>query len=258
MTLPFVTLAFALCCGVVLWLVSLRLTDVSIIDIFWGPGIAAMVDIAAWMTPEQGERGVLALILVNAWGLRLALHIGLRHRGEDRRYATMRQKFGPRWWWWSFFQVFLLQIILIWLLPAPLQATLRPGPPLGLLDGIGAALAAGGLFFEAVADTQLARFQRDPVNKGRVLERGLWGLSRHPNYFGETLLWWGFFLIGFAASANWWLLLSPLAMTLLLLKVSGVSLMEEKMEDRRPGYAAYKREVSAFLPWFRTPSPPRR
>lgn len=256
MTAALVTLAFAMLLGVLLWLVSLRLRDVSIIDIAWGPAIAMMVDIAAWMAPWPGKRAFLALILVNAWGLRLAVHIGRRHRGEDRRYAAMRQKFGRNWWWWSFFQVFLLQVILIWLLPAPLQAAVRPGAPLGWLDIAGAVLAVGGMIFEAVADAQLARFQRDPASKGQVLDRGLWALSRHPNYFGETVLWWGFFLLGFAASGNGWLLLSPIVMTLLLLKVSGVSLMEEKMEERRPAYAAYKREVSAFVPWLRKPSPP--
>ena len=246
-------LALALVCSTLLWLASLRLKDVSIIDIFWGPGIAVMVDIAAWTAPGAGNRAFLALFLVNAWGLRLALHIGLRHKGEDRRYAAMRQKFGRNWWWWSFFQVFLLQVILICLLPAPLRAAVRPGAPLGWLDAAGTGLAVAGLAFEAVADTQLARFQRDPASRGKVLDRGLWALSRHPNYFGETLLWWGFFLLGFSASGNGWLLLSPLAMTFLLLKVSGVSLMEERMEERRPAYAAYTRQVSAFIPWFRKP-----
>lgn len=260
MTAPFVTLAVALGGGMSLWLISLRLRDVSIIDIFWGPGIAAMVDIAAWMGPQPNIRGFLALLLVNSWALRLALHIGLRHQCEDRRYAAMRQKFGRRWWWRSLFQVFLLQVILIFLLPAPLQAAVWPGAPLGPLDLIGAGLALAGLSFEAVADAQLARFQKHDASKGLVLDTGLWAISRHPNYFGEAMLWWGFFLMGFAASANWWLLLSPLAMTLLLLNVSGVSLMEDGVEERRPAYAAYKRRVSAFVPWFprktSMPSPP--
>jgi steroid 5-alpha reductase family enzyme len=250
MTAPLTTLAFALGCGVLLWLVSLRLKDVSIIDIFWGPGIAAMVDITAWIAPLGGIRAFLVLLLVNAWALRLSLHIGLRHHGEDRRYAAMRQKFGPQWWWRSFFQIFLLQVILIWLLPAPPLAAIRPGAPLGLLDGLGAGLALAGMLFEAVADAQLARFQKDRSNKGKVLDTGLWSLSRHPNYFGEATLWWSFFLIGFAAGGNWWLVLSPLAITVLLLKVSGVSLMEEGVEERRPAYADYKRRVSAFVPWF--------
>jgi len=253
MTPALVTLGVALAAGVLLWLLSLRLKDVSIIDIFWGPGIAAMVDIAAWMAPLGHKRAFLALILVNAWALRLSLHIGLRHDGEDRRYAAMRQKFGRRWWWWSFFQVFLLQTILIWLLPAPLQAAVGPGPELGILDGVGLGLALAGLLFEAIADAQLARFRRDGAGTGKVLDTGLWAFSRHPNYFGECLLWWGFFLLGFAAAGNWWLLLSPLAVTLLLLKVSGVSLMEDGVEERRPAYADYKRRVSAFVPWFRKP-----
>ena len=125
MIAPLATLLFALSCGVLLWLLSLRLKDVSIIDIFWGPGIAAVVDISALLGPAPGMRSFLVLFLVNGWALRLALHIWARHRGEDHRYGAMRKTFGPRWWWWSFFQVFLLQIILIWFLPVPLVAALR-------------------------------------------------------------------------------------------------------------------------------------
>src|SRR5690348_14855844 len=165
MTAPLVTLAVALAAAVLLWLLSLRLKDASIVDIAWGPGVAAMVDITAWLAPAGPKRAFLALILVNVWALRLALHVGLRHRGEDRRYAAMRQKFGPRWWWWSFIQVFLLQVVLIWLLPAPLQAAVRPGPDLGPWDIAGAGLALAGLLFEAVADAQLARFQREAGNR---------------------------------------------------------------------------------------------
>jgi steroid 5-alpha reductase family enzyme len=247
---PVATLVFGLGCSVLLWLVSLRLRDVSIIDIFWGPGIALMVDLHAWLAGAAGMRAWLAIFLVNLWGLRLAAHIGARHHGEDHRYGAMRKKFGPRWWWWSFFQVFLLQIILIWFLPAPLVAAVRSGAlPLTWLDFAGAALAVTGLVFETVADWQLARFQRDPANKGQVMDRGLWGLSRHPNYFGEAVMWWGFFLIGFAGSGAWWIMLSPAIITLLLLKVSGVTLMEDGIAERRPAYAAYKQRVSAFVPW---------
>jgi steroid 5-alpha reductase family enzyme len=254
MTEAMVTLLAGLGCGVILWLVSLRLRDVSIIDIFWGPGIALMVNLHAWLSDAAGMRAWLAIFLVNLWALRLALHIGSRHRGEDHRYGAMRQKFGARWWWWSFFQVFLLQIILIWFLPAPLVAAVRTSAlPLTWLDLAGAGLALGGLTFEAVADWQLTRFRRDTANRGQVMDRGLWGLSRHPNYFGDSVMWWGFFLIGLAGSGAWWTLLSPLIMTLLLLKVSGVTMMEDTIAERRPAYAEYKRRVSAFIPW-----PPKR
>jgi steroid 5-alpha reductase family enzyme len=147
-------------------------------------------------------------------------------------------------------QVFLLQAILIWFIPATLvAAVLYSRVPMGWLDYLGIAVAACALIFEALADSQLAAFRADPANQGRVMDGGLWGWSRHPNYFGEAAMWWGYFAIGFAASHMWWLLLSPLLITFLLLQVSGVSLMEETMDARRPGYAEYKRRVSAFVPW---------
>jgi steroid 5-alpha reductase family enzyme len=247
-------LLFAVSAGVVLWLVSLRTRDVSIIDIFWGPGVAGVVDIAAAVSHASGPRTSAVLLLVNLWAIRLAAHIWARHKGEDHRYAAMRTKIGRNWWWMSLFQVFLLQAILIWFIPAPLvAAVLYSRVPMGWLDYLGVAVAACALVFEALADSQLAAFRADPANKGRVMDRGLWAWSRHPNYFGEAAMWWGYFAIGFAASHMWWLLLSPLLITFLLLQVSGVSLMEETMDERRPGYADYKRRVSAFVPWPRKP-----
>ncbi|MES2473647.1 MAG: DUF1295 domain-containing protein [Pseudomonadota bacterium] len=250
MTAPLWGLVFVAGSAVVLWLISLRTRDVSIIDIFWAPGIAGVVNIAAFLAQPSGTRVSAALFLVNLWAVRLAAHIFARHQGEDHRYAAMRRQFGPRWWWWSLVQVFLLQAILMWFIAAPLVAVmLSSRAHMAVLDYLGVGIAAIGLLFEALADVQLARFRLDPRNKDKVMDRGLWGWSRHPNYFGEAVLWWGFFLIGFAASGAWWLILSPLVVTLLLLKVSGVTLMEDRIEDRRPAYADYKRRVSAFLPW---------
>ncbi|HSS12373.1 MAG TPA: DUF1295 domain-containing protein, partial [Rhizomicrobium sp.] len=158
------------------------------------------------------------------------------------------------WWWISLIQVFLLQAILIWFVPAPLvSAVLLSHRPLLWLDYAGIGVAGLGLAFEALADFQLSSFRLDPANKGKVMDKGLWGWSRHPNYFGEAVLWWGFFAIGFAASHMWWLILSPLLVTGLLLQVSGVALMEETIAQRRPGYDDYKRRVGAFVPW-----PPRK
>ncbi len=254
MTAPLWGLAFVVGSATLLWLISLRIRDVSIIDIFWGPGIAGVVDIAALLGQSSGSRTSAALFLVNLWAVRLAAHIFARRSlpesgGEDHRYAAMRRQFGPRWWW-SLVQVFLLQAILMWFIAAPLVAVMLSGrAPMGILDYLGVAIAATGLLFEALADVQLARFRLNPHNKDKVMDRGLWRWSRHPNYFGESVLWWGFFLIGFSASGAWWLILSPLVVTLLLLQVSGVTLMEDKIEDRRPAYADYKRRVSAFLPW---------
>jgi steroid 5-alpha reductase family enzyme len=247
-------LVFAISAALVLWLVSLRTRDVSIVDIFWGLGIAGIVDIAAWVGQAGGTRTSAVLFLVNLWGLRLAAHIWARHKGEDHRYAAMRVKFGMKWWWLSLIQVFLLQAILIWFVPAPLvAAVLYSRMPIGWLDYLGIAVAALALLFEALADFQLAAFRADPANKGKVMDRGLWGWSRHPNYFGEALMWWGYFAIGFGASHMWWLILSPVLVTFLLLQVSGVALMEHEMDDRRPGYGAYRQRVSAFVPM-----PPRK
>ncbi len=251
---PMWGLAFALGASFLLWLASLRLRDVSIIDIFWGPGIAGVVDIAAVLGHAGGPRASAALFLVNIWAIRLAAHILSRRSsveggGEDHRYGAMRQAYGARWWWQSLFQVFFLQAILIWFVPAPLvAATLSSRAPLGPLDYIGIAIAALALVFEAIADFQLAAFRADPANKGQVMDRGLWGWSRHPNYFGEAMMWWGYFIIGWAASHQWWIILSPMLITVLLLKVSGVSLMETDIAERRPAYAEYKRRVSAFVP----------
>jgi steroid 5-alpha reductase family enzyme len=243
-------LVFALSAGVILWLVSLRTRDVSIVDIFWGLGVAGVVDIAAFVGQAGGSRTSAVLFLINLWGLRLAAHIWARHKGEDHRYAAMRQKFGAKWWWLSLIQVFLLQAILIWFVPAPLvAAVLYSHIPMGWLDYAGIAVAAVALLLESLADFQLAAFRDDPANKGKVMDRGLWGWSRHPNYFGEALIWWGYFAVGFGASHQWWLILSPVLITFLLLQVSGVTLMEEKMDERRPGYAEYRRRVSAFIPW---------
>lgn len=251
---PIWGLVFVLSASVLLWLLSLRLKDASIADIFWGPGIAGVVNITAWTGGGGGMRASAVLVLVNLWAFRLAAHIWARHKGEDRRYAEMRRHYGASWWWLSLIQVFLLQAILIWFIPAPLVAALLYSHmPAGWMDYAGIGLAAAGLICETLADTQLATFRIDPANRSRVMDRGLWAWSRHPNYFGEVLLWWGFFLIGYGASHQTWLLLSPILVTVLLLKVSGISPMEENITVRRPGYAEYRRRVSVFVPW-----PPKR
>jgi len=225
------------------------------VDIAWAPAFAVVAWLsAAW--PPTG-RGTLVLAVVSLWAMRLGLHIALRHDGEDRRYAAMRQKHGARWWWWSFFQVFLLQALLVWVISWPVRQSVAAPAPWNALDSVGAVMAAGGFLFEMVADRQLTRFRADPGNAGRVMDRGLWAWSRHPNYFGDALMWWGLFVAGFAATGAWWPAVSPLAMTVLLLRVSGVTLLEEDIGERRPGYAAYIRRTSAFVPWPPTSTPPR-
>ena len=146
-----------------------------------------------------------------------------------------------------------MQALLLWVISWPLQAALSHAAPLGALDMLGMAMAVLGIAIEALADAQLTRFRADPHSRGLVLDRGLWAWSRHPNYFGDFLLWWGFFLLGISAGGPWWTILGPIAMSALLIHYSGAGLMEDTIKDRRPGYADYVRRTSLFLPW-----PPRR
>jgi steroid 5-alpha reductase family enzyme len=191
-------------------------------------------------------------ILVTIWGLRLTTHILTRNwgKGEDFRYRKWRAENGSRWWWKSYFQVFLLQGLLLWVISAPLLVAQYSGAPdrLTVIDAVGVVLWAVGFFFESVGDMQLARFRADPGNKGKVLDTGVWRYTRHPNYFGDSAQWWGFWLIG-ASVGGWWTVFSPILMTLLLLRVSGVALLEKTLETR-PGYKEYIEGTSAFVPWF--------
>jgi steroid 5-alpha reductase family enzyme len=236
-----------------LWLMSLALRNASIIDTFWGIGFAIIAWIAFTLTP-QGYllRKQLVVGLVTIWGLRLALHIGTRNRGkpEDFRYAKWREGNGPRWWWLSFFQVFLLQGFLMWLISTSIVAAQTSGFPAILtpLDMIGASLWTVGLLIESIGDFQLRRFRADPSNRGKLLTTGLWRFTRHPNYFGEAVVWWGLYVIALAAGF-WWTVFSPILMTFLLTQVSGVAMLERTMRTK-PGYDEYARRTSAFVPWF--------
>jgi steroid 5-alpha reductase family enzyme len=237
-----------------LWLLSLRLRDSSIVDIFWGAGFV----IIAWVTRASATgasaRSALLLALVTLWGLRLAAYLAYRNigKGEDPRYVAMRARHGDKWPLRSLFIVFALQGALMWIISLPVQATLRSPLPeaLGPLDALGALLALAGVFFEGVGDLQLARFKRDPDNRGKVMDRGLWRYTRHPNYFGDFLVWWGLYALALA-SGNPWTVIGPALMSFLLLRVSGVTLLEKSMR-KRPGYDEYVRRTSAFFPW-----PPR-
>jgi len=237
------------------WLVSLALKDCGIVDIFWAPGFAITLWFATYLSPANGNLPVLALhVLVSLWALRLGTHLFLRwrsHQGEDRRYAAMRRSRGPIWWWWSFFQVFVFQGVLMWIISLPLQLAVQlpPTEPIVPLLWIGVALALGGIVIEGVADVQLTAFRRDPSNSDKVMNRGIWGWSRHPNYFGDFTMWWGFYLIALSASLSlWWTILSPLIMSVLLLRVSGVTMLEHNIARRRPEYEHYIRTTSVFVP----------
>ncbi|MBS0264341.1 MAG: DUF1295 domain-containing protein [Planctomycetes bacterium] len=239
-----------------LWLIGTLRRDVSLVDPFWGTGFIIVAAVAAWQNLPLTARGHLLITLVGVWGLRLSLYLLWRNwgHGEDRRYAAMRQHHGVRFWWVSLLTVFVLQALILWFVSLPVQVALvhKSAEPLGLIDLTGTIIWGVGLFFEAVGDGQMARFQADPANAGRVMDRGLWRYTRHPNYFGDFCVWWGLYLVGFAGGAGS-TILSPLIMSILLLKVSGVSLLESTITDRRPEYAAYKQRTSSFFP-----RPPRR
>jgi steroid 5-alpha reductase family enzyme len=242
-------LAASLALAFVVWAGSVPLRDVSIVDIAWGPLVFTVAGVVAWQQP--GPRAPLVLALAAAWALRLAGYIAWRHRGqpEDRRYQEIRARNQPHFAWKSLYLVFGLQGLLAWIVAAPVAAAASStGGAWHPLDAIGCALAVFGLLFEAVADAQLARFKANPENRGQVMRHGLWRYSRHPNYFGECCLWWGLWLIALAAGAGW-TVVSPLLMTVLLLKVSGVTLLERHIATHRPGYDDYVRRTPAFIPW---------
>jgi steroid 5-alpha reductase family enzyme len=242
-----------------LWALSLALKDVSIVDIFWGFGFALVAWVVALHTGFT-PRAMVIVALTSCWALRLGGHIFFRklhEPGEDHRYTSIREKQGASFWWKSLFMIFWLQALLLWLVSWPLQAAVVLSAPIWWLDGLGAALAAGGIILEGVADGQLTRFKADPANKGQVMDKGVWGWSRHPNYFGDFMMWWGFFALGIAAGGPWWIIASPLVMSALLIKYSGAGLMEETIKNRRPGYAEYVRRTSLFVPLPPKKGPPK-
>ena len=237
-----------------LWLVSLLLRDASIVDIFWGSGfILVGAYYAMTVSGAPSLRGLLVLGLVTVWALRLALHIGFRNAGagEDFRYRKWREEAGASFWWISLLKVFLLQAVVLWIVSSPLLlAQLGGWDGVSMLDVLGIALWVFGFLFETVADWQLQRFKKDPASSGQVMRSGLWSVSRHPNYFGEAVLWWGLALLA-VPSGGWLSFVGPLMITFLLLKVSGVAMLDTAMVKRRPGYANYIATTPAFLPSLR-------
>lgn len=231
------------------WAVGTMRDNVGYADRVWSLFFVAAALVYASRLGLQGARTPWLMALVAVWALRLAAYITWRGWGaeEDRRYRDIRERNQPHFALKSLFIVFGLQAVLAWLVSAPLLAGMASRRPLTWLDGAGIALAVFGIVFEAVADRQMQRFQGDPARQGQVMDEGLWRWSRHPNYFGECCVWWGLFLIA-AGAGGWWTVLSPLLMTLLLLKVSGVSLLEKDIGDRRPGYRDYVRSTNAFFP----------
>lgn len=236
-----------------LWLLSLVLRNASVVDIVWGPGFAVVATLAAAVGDADAVRRIIIAALTSCWGLRLGGYIFLRNRGhgEDPRYQAMRRNAGRRFWWFSFIQVFLLQGVLMWLISMPLvwAATSRASA-IAWTAVAGVAVWSAGFMFESVGDWQLARFRADPANHGKVMDSGLWRYTRHPNYFGDALVWWGLFLIAAGAGIGWFTVVSPIIMTVLLVRVSGVALLERSQVRTKPGYRDYIARTSAFVPWF--------
>lgn len=246
-------LAAVLAAAAAAWLVSLWRRDVSIVDSLWSLMILLVLVAYLVLGGAGGERTLLLVSLLGIWALRLSLYITIRNHGqpEDRRYQEIRANNQPNFEFKSLYIVFGLQGFLAWVVCLPVVAAVSGETPLGPLDYLGVAAWAIGMFFEAVGDWQLARFRRSDRSRGQVLDTGLWRYTRHPNYFGEALIWWGFYLFALSAGA-WWALVSPILMTVLLLRVSGVSMLEKDIAERRPAYRDYIRRTNAFLP-----GPPR-
>jgi len=231
------------------WILSLSRRNVSIVDSLWPLMFLLLGGTYALGRGGRDPRALLVLALLALWSLRLCIHITWRNwgHGEDRRYVAIRRRNEPHFAWKSLYLVFGLQVLLAWVISLPLLGALRDGRPLGFLDLAGGLLWLIGFIFEAGGDWQLARFKADPRNRGQVMDRGLWRYTRHPNYFGDFAVWWGFYSFAVAAGAAW-SIAGPLVMSFLLMRVSGVTLLEKDIGERRPGYADYIRRTNAFFP----------
>lgn len=247
-------LAWVMVMMVLVWFMSVRLKDVSIVDIFWGLGFVLIAWRTCLLSDGYALRQFLMTALTTVWGVRLSwyLHGRKRGMGEDPRYTAMREGWGANFWWVSLFTVFTLQGLLLWVIALTLQVGLSAPVPstITLFDRAGFVLWLIGFGFEAVADHQMAHFKKDPANRGKIMRSGLWGYSRHPNYFGEALMWWGIYLIAISVPGSFWTIVSPVLITFLLLKVSGVSLLEKAMLEKGPEYRDYMESTSGFFPWI--------
>ncbi len=239
--------------AVATWLLSLRLKDVSIVDSTWSIMFVAAALVYLLAANDFGFINIAILVLVLVWALRLSIHLTWRNWGEpeDHRYVEIRKKYSPNFAFKSLFIIFLFQAVLAWIISLPLLGAITLGFEQNLLTTtlltLGIMLWIVGMFFETVADYQLARFKSNPSNHRKVMDKGLWKYSRHPNYFGECVIWWGFYLIALSMGA-WWSIISPLIMTWLLLKFSGVVMLEETITKRRPEYEDYVKRTNAFIP----------
>ncbi len=234
------------------FLLALLKKDNSIVDIAWGLGFIGVALLTFILKEGRTSRQIIVSGLILIWGIRLAAHIAIRNkgRGEDFRYAKWRQDWGRWFVLRSYFQVFMLQGVLLCVIATPLLlVNFSDRPDLTAIDFVGIAVWSAGFVFEAGGDFQLKRFKQRPENKGMIITTGLWKYTRHPNYFGESLMWWGIFLLALSVHNGWVAIVSPLALTFLLLRVSGVTLLEKKYIGNKE-YEAYSKRTNAFFPWF--------
>ena len=249
LTLWLYALAALLGVAIVGWLISLPLRNVSLVDTLWSLKFLLCAALYVGLQQAHGPRAWLLLALVAVWALRLSVYITVRNHGhgEDHRYQAIRRNNEPGFAYKSLYIIFGLQAVLAWIISLPLLAAASSAAPLGWFDAFGVLLWATGMVFEAGGDWQLARFKANKANARQVLNRGLWRYTRHPNYFGDFCVWWGFYALALGAG-GWWSLAGPLLMSVLLLKVSGVALLEKDIAQRRPAYAEYIRRTAAFFP----------
>jgi steroid 5-alpha reductase family enzyme len=235
-----------------IFFLALRRKDNSIVDIGWGMGFILVALLTFFRPGPLAARHLLVTALVIVWGMRLSVHLYIRKRGkgEDLRYAQWRRSWGRGFVLRSYFQIFILQGVFLMIIAWPLILINRSVPgPLKVWDAAGLLVWILGFFFETAGDAQMERFKADPAPKGRIMSTGLWRFTRHPNYFGEAAMWWGIFLIGLAVPRGWLGVVSPVFITFLLTKVSGVPMLEKKYAGN-PEFAAYARRTSVFIPWF--------
>lgn len=240
-----------------LWFVfSLIKKRNDVADVAWGLGFVLMTWTSFLFSSTFSNRVLLVGVLVSIWGLRLAWHIYSRNKGkaEDYRYLAWRKEWGKWFFIRSYLQVYLLQGVLLFMIVLPVLIINKNSvSSFTWIDFVGVFVWLFGFYFEAVGDAQLARFIKDPANKGKLMQNGLWAYTRHPNYFGEVTQWWGIWLISLSVSGSLIAIIGPLTITILILKVSGIPMLEKKMEEN-PEFVEYKRKTSMFIPMFRKQS----
>jgi steroid 5-alpha reductase family enzyme len=251
---PLVLLGSALaiaCMMLLVWLISLKMRDASIVDIAWDSGFVVVAWVSFWLSEGEPTRSLILTLLTTIWGLRLAFYLAKRNlgHGEDFRYQSMRRKHGEKFAIVSLYSVFAVQGLLMWIVSLPVQlGQVRETPNFGVIGVVGVLVWGVGIFFEAVGDAQLAKFKRDPENKDLVMNQGLWRYTRHPNYFGDSCVWAGLGLIATESRLGIFGLVGPVVMTILLVKVSGAAMLDRAMLKRKPGYETYVASTSGFIP----------